>query len=49
MYLNVSHGQRQLMCLARAILWKHVGKLVLLDEAMSSVDQHTKELMTEGD
>ncbi|KAF5657957.1 multidrug resistance-associated 1 [Fusarium heterosporum] len=40
---TLSHGQKQLFFLARAVLRKHDGKIVLLDEAMSSVDQKTEE------
>ncbi|KAM0247924.1 hypothetical protein ACHAP5_003708 [Fusarium lateritium] len=39
----LSHGQKQLFFLARAVLRKHDGKVVLLDEATSSVDQKTEE------
>ncbi|KAF4969630.1 hypothetical protein FSARC_3209 [Fusarium sarcochroum] len=39
----LSHGQKQLFFLARAVLRKRDGKVVLLDEATSSVDQKTEE------
>ncbi|MCJ1383040.1 hypothetical protein MMC17_006153 [Xylographa soralifera] len=38
-----SHGQRQLFCLARAILWR--SKTVILDEVTSSVDAASDALM----
>jgi len=43
--LGLSHGQKQVFCLARAILRKADAKLLILDEATSSVDKHTDELM----
>ncbi|EQB47303.1 ABC transporter [Colletotrichum gloeosporioides Cg-14] len=41
----LSHGQRQLFFLARAVLRREVGKVVLLDEATSSVDAHTERMV----
>ncbi|KAK1988938.1 P-loop containing nucleoside triphosphate hydrolase protein [Colletotrichum cereale] len=41
----LSHGQRQLFFLARATLRKDVGRVVLLDEATSSVDAHTERMV----
>ncbi|XP_044717675.1 ABC transporter domain-containing protein [Hirsutella rhossiliensis] len=40
---TLSHGQRQLFCLARAMV--KPGRIVVMDEATSSVDADTDELM----
>lgn len=41
----LSHGQKQLFFLARAVLKKSCGKVVLLDEASSSLDQETEQMV----
>ncbi|RFU74209.1 hypothetical protein TARUN_8040 [Trichoderma arundinaceum] len=41
----LSHGQRQLFFLARAVLKKDCGRLVLLDEASSSLDKETEQMV----
>lgn len=37
-----SHGQRQLFSLARAVLRKDTGRVIVFDEATSSIDSHTE-------
>lgn len=40
---KLSHGQRQLFCLARAII--KPGRILIIDEVTSSMDSETDELM----
>ncbi|KAJ6102982.1 hypothetical protein N7486_005409 [Penicillium sp. IBT 16267x] len=41
--IHLSHGQKQLFCLARAILRQ--GNILILDEATSNIDSKTDEIM----
>ncbi|KAK1496978.1 ABC transporter [Colletotrichum cuscutae] len=43
--LPLSKGQKQLLCLARAIVRKNSSKVLVLDEATSAVDQETENMM----
>lgn len=44
---SLSHGQRQLFCLARMLFQRRGAQIVLLDEISSSVDQDSERLMQE--
>jgi ABC-type multidrug transport system fused ATPase/permease subunit len=42
---NLSNGQKQIFCIARAIL--SPGKIVIMDEPTGGFDEHTEKLATE--
>ena len=43
---NFSHGERQIICFARALAFN--PKLLILDEATSNIDVETERLITKG-
>lgn len=42
---NLSNGQRQILCIARAILFP--GRIIIMDEPTAGFDEHTERLATE--
>lgn len=43
--VSLSQGQKQLLCLCRAVLRRKTSAVLVLDEAMSAVDGHTEQVM----
>lgn len=43
--MSLSQGQKQLLCLCRAVLRRKTSAVLVLDEAMSAVDGHTEQVM----